>query len=195
MHTAPLFENNWLSRYPRLVNCIYDQGGEFTGLQFQNMLRRNNIEARPISAKNPQANSICERMHQSIDDTLRTLATLNPPAGIESANQLVDTTIATSVFALRSTVHSALQTTPGGLVFGRDMILDIPLVSDLETIQQKRRQLINDSLIIANRQRFSHDYHIGNEVLKLTYKPNKFDPKATGTYIIEQVHTNGTVTI
>ena len=123
------------------------------------------------------------------------LSTLNPPAGVASAQQLVDTAIANAVFAARATVHSALQTTPGGLAFGRDMVLDIPLIADLELIRQKRQQLIDNRLIAANRQRFSYDYSIGDEVLKLVYKPNKLEPRATGPYTIQQVHTNGTLTI
>jgi hypothetical protein len=30
-HVAMHFENTWLSRYPKLLHCIHDQGGEFTG--------------------------------------------------------------------------------------------------------------------------------------------------------------------
>jgi hypothetical protein len=41
----------------------------------------------------------------------------------------------------------------------------------------------------------SHDYHVGDEVLKLIPNPSKLQPRATGPYFIETVHTNGTVTI
>jgi hypothetical protein len=50
-------------------------------------------------------------------------------------------------------------------------------------------------LIEANCKRFSHDYQVGNEVLKLVPNPTKLEPRATGTYRIETVHTNGTATI
>jgi transposase InsO family protein len=98
-HVALHFENTWLSRYPRPIHLIYDQGGEFTGYYFQHMLDRLNIHCHPISAKNPQANSICERMHQTIGNSLRVLSTLHPPAGILDAHQLVDTAIANAVYA------------------------------------------------------------------------------------------------
>jgi hypothetical protein len=123
---------------------------------------------------------------------------MNPPApGIAHANQLVDTAIANTMYATRATVHSALKTTPGAMVaFGRDMLLDIPLVADLQLIQTRRQQLINDRLIVANRKQFSYDcYAIREEVLKLIYKPGKLEPRATGPYRIERVHTNGTLTI
>ena len=51
-------------------------------------------------------------------------------------------------------------------------------------------------LIKANQKRFSYDYQIGQQVLKLAYKPHKLEPRAlSGPHTIEQVHTNGTVTI
>ena len=111
------------------------------------------------------------------------------------ANQLVDTALANAVYATRATVHSALQTTPGAVAFGRDMVLDIPTIADLQLIRDRRQQLVDERLIVANRRRFSYDYQIGDEVLKLVCKPNKLQPRAEGPYPITQVHANGTVTI
>ena len=194
-HVALLFENTWLARYPRPSHIIYDQGGEFIGFHFQRMLNRQRIKPHPITSKNPQANAICERMHQAVGNSLRVLSNMNPPAGIANANQLVDTAIANAMYATRATLHSTLQTTPGAMAFGRDMLLDIPVIADLQLIQERRQQLINDRLILANRKRFSYDYAQGEEVLKLIYKPNKLEPRATGPYRITRVHTNGTLTI
>jgi hypothetical protein len=87
------------------------------------------------------------------------------------------------------------KTTPGGLAFGRDMILNIPLITDLEQLQKRRQRLIDQRLIAANTKRFSYVYQIGDEVLKLVYKPNKLEPQAVGPYPIQRVHANGTLTI
>ena len=134
-------------------------------------------------------------MHQTIGNTLRVLSTLNPPEGIINATQLVDTAIANAVYATRATFHSSLNTTPGALAFGRDMVLDIPLITDLQLIQERRQHLIDDRLIAANRCRFSYDYNVGEEVLKLIYKPDKLESRTIGPYPIERVHANGTLTI
>ena len=75
------------------------------------------------------------------------------------------------------------------------MILDIPLIADWNLLRENRQQLIDQRLIAANRKRYSYDYQIGEEVLKLVYKPRKLDARATGPYRIVSVHTNGTVTI
>ncbi|KAG7361614.1 hypothetical protein IV203_036715 [Nitzschia inconspicua] len=90
-----------------------------------------------LPQKNPQANSVCERMHQAIGNTLRVLTTLEPPTGADSARQLVDTAIADAVYAARCTYNSVLKTTPGGLAFGRDMILNIPPITDLQQLQKR----------------------------------------------------------
>ena len=92
-------------------------------------------------------------------------------------------------------MHGTFKASPGFLAFGQDMILDIPVIADWEFIQKNRQQLIYQHLIDTNRKRFSHDYHIGDQVLKLNYKPDKLAPRATGPYCIKTVHTNGTVTI
>ena len=62
-------------------------------------------------------------------------------------------------------------------------------------IRDHRQQLIDSRSIAANRKRFSYDYAVGDEVLKLKYKPTKGDPRGTGPFPVERVHTNGTLTI
>jgi len=145
--------------------------------------------------KNPQSNSVCERMHQAIGNTLRVLSTMEPPQGAIHAEQIVDTAIADTVYATRCVYHSTLKTTPGGLAFGRDMVLNIPLVTDLQQLQKRRQELIDKRLLTANTKRFSVDYVIGDEVLKLNYQPDKLEPRAVGPFPITRVHANGTVTI
>ena len=76
--------------------------------------------------RNPQANAIVERIHQVIGNIIRTFELEtnymdkdNPWKGILSA----------TAFAVRSTFHTTLQSTPGQLVFGRDMIFDMPFLA------------------------------------------------------------------
>ncbi|CAJ1938120.1 unnamed protein product [Cylindrotheca closterium] len=138
-----LFENAWLARYPRPATVIHDQGTEFTGFDFQNHLNLHGIEPRSISAKNPQANAVCGRMHQTIGNSLRVLVTLNHPFDTNDAEQLVDTAIANAVYAHRCSYHGTITTMPRSLAFHRDMTL--PMQADLQLIQQHRQQLIDTS--------------------------------------------------
>lgn len=48
---ATAFENEWLSRYPRPLRCIHDNGSEFVGTKSQDMLKRNGISSVPTTIK------------------------------------------------------------------------------------------------------------------------------------------------
>ena len=120
---------------------------------------------------------------------LRSLVlTLNPSAGIDSARLPFVCLQPKQQCMGHCNIH--LKVLP---------FIDTPfsLFSNLPLLQAKnnRQHLIDDRLIRANRKRFSHDYHVGEEVLKLTYQPNKLSPRAEGPYRVHQVHTNGTVTL
>ena len=78
------------------------------------------IPFNSISVRNQQANEIVERVHQTIGIIIRTfkiqqmnLDKKKPWKGILSS----------TMFAIRSTVHTATQHTPSQLVFGGDTIL------------------------------------------------------------------------
>ena len=48
-----------------------------------------------------------------------------------------------TAFAVRSTFHTTLRNTPGQLVFGRDMILNIKQKANWEFICQQKQQIID----------------------------------------------------
>jgi RNase H-like domain found in reverse transcriptase/Reverse transcriptase (RNA-dependent DNA polymerase)/Integrase zinc binding domain len=194
-YVALQLNNAWLSRYPRPSFCTFDQGGEFLGYGFQIELDKYGIHKSPTNAKTPTSNAICERMHQTVGNILRTMSTLNPPIALETGKLMVDTALANCIFALRASLHGGLKATPGSLVFQRDMILDIPVVGDWITIQQHREQLIDKRTITANNKRFSFDYKVGMEVLKLVPNPSKLQERAKGPYKIVEIHSNGNATI
>ena len=70
-HIADQFTNVWLSRYPSPNRCIHDNGGEFLGNEFCDLLDQNFIKHVLITVKNLQSNSMCERMHQTVANVLR----------------------------------------------------------------------------------------------------------------------------
>ena len=70
---ARAFENRWLSRYPCPMRVIHDQGSEFMGSPFQDLLRHAGIKSVPTTARNPQGNSVIEAVHKSVGQVLRTL--------------------------------------------------------------------------------------------------------------------------
>jgi transposase InsO family protein len=122
MSIANIVEVNWLTRYPLPTQVIIDRGNEFMGHEFKTMMSTDyGIKVKPTKVRNPQANAILERVHQTLGNIIRTfelqdkyLDEEDPWAGILSA----------AAFALRSTYHTTLQASPGQLVFGRDMMLN-----------------------------------------------------------------------
>ncbi len=192
------FENEWLSRYPRPSRCIHDQGPEFMGVDFQRILLLNGIKDVATTIKNPQANAVCERMHQTVTNILRPLLHAHFPPTAEAANDVIDTALATASYASRASLHRSLNVSPGALVFHRDMLLNIPLIADLNMIRERRQVLIDENLRRQNMKRRTFDYQVGQQVLVLNSKerPSKLEPRAPdGPFPIIQVHVNGNVTI
>ena len=194
-HIKWKFEQAWLARYPWPQRCVHDNGGEFTGEAFQCMLELTGIKDVPTTSRNPQANAICERMHQTVGNILRTLLYTNPPTTMEQVSRLVDEALATAQLALRSAVSKTLGSSPGGLAFHRDMFLDIPLLADWQLVQQKRQILIDKNLRRQNAKRRSFDYIVGQRILIKAVNPGKLGSRTVGPFPITQVHTNGTITI
>ena len=177
------------------MKCIHDNGGEFTGLEFQRLLKRCNIEDAPTTSRNPTANAICERMHQTVGNVLRTLVHKNLPQGTRQAKDAVDEALAIAQHALRCAVHTTLGSSPGALVFNRDMFLNIPLMADWQLLTKRREHLVNENLRRANLKRRRFDYKVNQKILKKLHQPTKLGEWYEGPYKIVQVHVNGNVTV
>ena len=191
-HVARKFEQAWLCRYPKPIRCVHDRGSEFK-LDFQLLLEKLHIKSVQCTSKNPQSNAICERMHQSVGNILRTML-YSKPTTLDEANDIIDDALATVTHALRVCTATALGSPPGSLVFGRDMFLNVPLVADWHTIASRREQTINEQLRRQNARRRQYDYQPGERILKKVYKPTKLGHRTEGPYTIDKTHVNGTVT-
>ena len=53
-HVAKKFFNLWLSRYPRPLRCIHDNGKEFVAPPFQHLLQHMGIANVTTTVKNPK---------------------------------------------------------------------------------------------------------------------------------------------
>jgi len=192
-----LFENHWLSRYPRPTIIIHDHGPEFENHDFQFNLDYAGIKYKPPNSNTPTANSVIETLHRAVGQIIRTQVHLTPPTNAAEANALVDNALATAMWAHRSSPNSALSNhSPGALVFQRDMLLDIPIITDILSITQRRQAKIHQRLLRANTKRTHHDYKVGDQVfVKLHDRKNKLSLVRLGPFPIIQVHTNHNVTI
>jgi len=194
-HISDKFTQCWSSRYPRPLRCVHDKGGEFIGREFQQLLLSLGIKDVCITSKNPQSNAICERMHQTVANVLRSIVHSNPPRTCQQANRLVDDALATAMYAMRTTIATTIGSSPGSLAFARDMFLNVPLVADWQLIARTREQSVNENLRRANRNRIQYDYVPGQQVLKKVHNPTKLGVRTDGPYVVDQVHVNGNLTI
>ena len=82
----------------------------------------------------------------------------NPAQDIHDANQVMDNALATAMHANRCIVSAPIWTSPGALVYGRDMIMDVPLIANISAIWDGRQQMIDKNLIKQNKKRIEHHY-------------------------------------
>ena len=189
---ANLVEQTWLTRYPWPQILTYDRGSEFMG-EFAAMIEEDyGITRKGITTRNPQANAIIERIHQTIGNVIRTFQVQestyldedDPWSGI----------LAATMFAVRATYHTTLQATPTQLVFGRDAILNTQFEANWNLIRERKQRIIRMNNKRENARRLSHTYHIGDKVLYAARTSAKYgaDPY-DGPYRILKVNNNGTV--
>jgi len=171
---------------------VYDNGTEFK-LNFEALCDSYGLKRKPTTIKNPQANSILERIHKASGDMLRTS---NIDMSDTITPEQVDTFVTNAAWAIRATYHTVLGTAPGTAVFGRDMLFDIPHTVDWNTIGQRRQAQVDKNAERLNRARIDHDYCVGDKVLLFNDGiRRKGEDIWSGPYVITQVFTNGTVRI
>ncbi|KAG7360644.1 hypothetical protein IV203_035743 [Nitzschia inconspicua] len=162
------------------------------------MERNLGIKVRSSTARNPQGNSIVERIHQSVGLILRVITPEENPRSFEDGKRVIRRCLATAMHACRCASSGAIgDLSPGALAFHRDMLLDIPMQTDITVLTTNRQGMIDRNLLKANAKRIKHDYAVDEKVLKQVSLgfSDKLKPSYTGPYRITTVHTNGTVTI
>ena len=90
-------------------------------------------------------NAILEHMHQTVMGMLCT-------AEIDIADTVSESDImdflTNAAWAVHSTYHTVLKTSPGTVIFGRDMLFDMPFIADWTKIGEDRQcQLIATLLV------------------------------------------------
>eukprot|EP00804_Cyclotella_cryptica_P027899 CCRYP_003794-RA/>CCRYP_003794-RA protein AED:0.46 eAED:0.46 QI:0/0/0/1/0/0/2/0/141 len=136
----------WFSRYPRSQYIIYDNGSYDNGSEFkphfETLCDSYGLKRKPTSVRSPQANAILERVHQTIMAMLHT-------ADLDMAD----------------TISEILTTSPGAAIFGRDMLFDVPYITDWSKIGEYRQKQTDNNTRRENASRIDWDYQPGDKVL------------------------------
>ena len=123
----------WLTRYPWPTKAICDRGTEFTNDFSRTLEQDYGIQRSKATVRNPQSNSVLERIHQTLGNIIRTFE-IHDNSDMTSDDSWLGI-LAATMFALRSTYHTTLQATPVQLVFGRDFVLYIQFDADWTAIR------------------------------------------------------------
>jgi hypothetical protein len=192
---ANLLEQTWFNRYPWPEEIVCDRGREFMDGINDLLKKEYNIVKKMITTRNPQANSMVERAHQTVHNLIRTFR-------IKSKKDLVNSAFAgkwdgllsSVAFAMRATIHTTLQATPSQLVFGRDHITNTQFIADWHYIRERKQKLILQNNKKENATRIPHHYNVGDRVIIRTSPNRKHGvDQAKGPYIVDKVYDNGTL--
>jgi transposase InsO family protein len=194
-HIALLFDGVWLCRYPRPSRVIFDNGGEFTGSEFQELLHSYGVQPVPTTIRNPKSNGVVERVHLTMGDMLRTI-TFQGEDWMTEAQRTLDAV----AWAIRTTVNPDLKYSPCHLAFSQDMLFRRAVIVDWNNVHRIRTSQAIASNVRENKSRSDIQYTIGDKVL-LVLDPDerrdkpKLDRPTKGPFTITRVFDNGTVEI
>ena len=188
---ASAAEMAWFTRYPWPQKIIYDRGTEFMG-EFRRMVREDyGVMTKPITARNPQANSIIERVHQTIGNMIRTFELQN-----SEDTESLDGVLAATMFAVRATYHTTMQATPSQLVFGRDAILNTRFEANWKLIKERKQSRIIQNNEAENKTRRVYRYRVGQKVMVRNEQSRKYGTNPySGPYEIVYINDNGSIRI
>ena len=150
---------------------MVDRGNEFLAKFREMIINDYGIMVRPITSRNPQANAIVERVHQSIGNILRSFKVQNMILDDENP---WDGILASTMCALRATLRTTTQYTYHDL--------------DWETTRKQKQDLINEGNKHENRNQINLTYKKG-DVWKTKFNQDAY----IGPYVITAVRNNGTV--
>jgi transposase InsO family protein len=168
-----------------------DRGVEFMGEVRKTLEKEYGARLKVITTRNPQANSMVERSHQTIRNMIRS-------QNIQSKNDLENgdwTGVLNAVrFAMRATLHTTMRATPMQLVYGRDAVHNIRFEADWQYLKARRQQVIKHNNERENSKRTPHTYIVGDNVMVDQPLHRKYGtPKYKGPYTVDSVNDNGTV--
>ena len=190
---ARAFDRTWLCRYPRPSHCRHDNGPEFTGAEFQEMLSSYGIESKPTLAYNPQANFV-ERVHLTLGNMLRTCELEDYPFEMEDPWTDI---ISKCAWAIRSTTHLVLGASPGELIFGRNMLFDLSFRAAWANLRKRKQDASRANNARTNAKRIKYDFNPGDKVTldRPGILMGKGKRPREGPFNITKTYTNGTIRI
>ncbi len=179
---------------PPPKECGHDNGKEFLGIKFQELLKSYGIKSKPSTVKNPTANAIVERIQGTLGEQL--CSTIFKSDWADD----IDTLIQACAYALRATAPSNEPFSPAQLAFGCNMLFHQTVIIDWERLKASRNKLSLQNNQKENWKRVDHIYKVRDKVL-IKFKPyeQRNNPKISpstyesGPFTILAIYANGNV--
>ena len=159
---AVALDRCYFCRYPRPKECGHDNGPEFLGMEFQEMLQSYGVESKATTVKNPTANGVVERMQLNLGEQLRTKVFDEEFMGD------LDTLLQSCAYGIRATHPAHFQYSPCEMAFSHNMIFRERVLIDWEATKEKRRLQALQNNAKQNKNRLVHEYKVGDLVLLVT---------------------------
>ena len=178
-YVANILEMTWLTRYPWPTEIVMDRGKEFAAEVRELIKDEYAINKKIITTRNPQANSIVERVHKTVHQMIDSLDIknkndLDPDFGFSGILSAIRG-------AIRAVVHTTTRATPSQLVFGRDALLNVSFEANWQYIKERKQRLIVQNNRKENAKRVPHQYQVDDKVMirldpkESTVRPNTMD--------------------
>ena len=158
------------------------------------------VKSVSTTIKNPQANAILERTHGTVGTCLKMFDLRSKSWEDLEKNETYDDFFASISFAIRSTYHTSLETTPGTAIFGRDMIFPTSYAVNWNRIHQRKNNQVRRDNHKENSKRKPYRYRVGDKILiRRDGSDGEIVPKLArptqGPYRVTRTFTNGTIEI
>ena len=95
------------------------------------MISKNNILFVLTTAKNPQSNTMVERLHQTLNTTIAINLRENPSQSFQEVSSLIHQKCAAAQYAICATSNSQHEVSSGKLDYGRQLMYPFAKVSRL----------------------------------------------------------------
>jgi hypothetical protein len=149
------------------------------------------IKRKVISTWNLKVNAIVEHAYQILGNLIRSFQLQHKP--YYDPDDPWGGILMAVAFALWSMYHTTLQVTPGQLIYGRDMVLNVQHLTDWTVIKAHKQQIICKSNQMEKSKWIPHHYQVGDLVMLKNHRANKYEQPYSRPYHITQVNMNGTV--
>ncbi len=105
---------------------------------------------------------LLEHFHAVFTNMLHT-AELDMAESVNASD--IDIFFADAAWAICSTHHTVFKASPGAVIFGRDMLFEIPFIADWKKIGEHRQRLTDLNNAHENKGRIECDYKVGQKIL------------------------------